>query len=252
MPRFEPNPAQREIANAFSRNAQLLGRGSTLQRLSDAASNRFSEPRVGQLVAHVAGRQAEFGRALVDEFRRGRFTVATALVRSMLETTAWAAWPLTTSSEKGQKARLIRLLLEGYRDAQHTGVTIPPDAQRLVKTTTGKAAAGPPSFNDILKQLDALEAKTPGGTPFWVSHADHYNFASDYAHPTISGSFADLAGTAIEWLGVNALARGHQYLALTGATCAVLAELPDLQSKIEGRYAEAAATQQAELTRVGI
>jgi hypothetical protein len=170
----------------------------------------------------------------------------------MLETTTWAAWALATPSEKEQKVRLIRLLLEGYRDAQHKGVTIPPDAQRLLTTATGKAARTPPSLNDMLKQLDALEAKTPGGTPFWVSHADHYDFASDYTHPTISGSFADLAGTPIEWLGINALARGHQYLALGGATCAVLAELPDLQKKIEKRYAQVAPIQHAELARLGL
>jgi hypothetical protein len=46
--------------------------------------------------------------------------------------------------------------------------------------------------------------------------------------------------------------RGHQYLALTGVTCAVLAGLPDLQSKIEARYAEAVTTQHAELARVGV
>jgi hypothetical protein len=113
MPRFQPRPAQREIANAFSRNAQLLRRGSTLERLSDAAGTRFGEPRIGQLIAHVAGRQAEFGRAVVDEFRRGRFSAATVLVRSMLETTAWAAWPFATRSDKEQRRRLIRLLLDG-------------------------------------------------------------------------------------------------------------------------------------------
>jgi hypothetical protein len=252
MPGFEPTPSQRAIANAFSRNAQLLGRAATLQRLADAAAARFHEPRIGQLIAHVAGRQAEFGRALVDEFRRGRFTVATTLVRSMLETAAWAAWPIGHSSDVEQRARLIRLLLDGYRDAQQKGMTIPPDARRLIATTTGKAARKPPSFDDILKQLDALEAKTPGGKKWWVSHADHFDFASDYTHPTISGSFADLAGTPIVWLGANALVRGHQYLAVTGATCAIAADLPTLKSKIEARYANIAGTQSAELARVGI
>jgi hypothetical protein len=61
-----------------------------------------------------------------------------------------------------------------------------------------------------------------------------------------------MAGNPIEWLGVNALVRGHQYLAVAGATCAIAADLPDLRSKIETRYADVAATQRAELARVGI
>jgi hypothetical protein len=252
-PRFEPTPQQREIANSFSRNAQLMARGSTLQRLFDAAGKRFSEPRIGQLVAHVAVRQAELGRAVVDDFRQGRFGAATVLVRSMLETTAWAAWPIAHASDAEQRRRLIRLLLEGYRDALDQGLSIPPDAKRLLQTTTGKAAAKPPSFKDILGQLDALEAKTPGGIPFWVSHADHYDLASDYTHPTFAGSLSNLVDLEpMEWLGINALTHGHQYLALTGATCAVLADLPELKAKIEARYGQVAKAQHAARASAGI
>lgn len=60
MDGFRPSADQRAIASAFSRNAQLLGASGTLSRLESAAGERFDQPRIGQLVAHVAARQAEF------------------------------------------------------------------------------------------------------------------------------------------------------------------------------------------------
>jgi hypothetical protein len=54
----------------------------------------------------------------------------------------------------------------------------------------------------------------------------------------------------IEWLGVNAIARGHQYLALTGGACAIIADLSDVKDEIEATCADVADLQRAELARV--
>jgi hypothetical protein len=245
---FQPTREQRKIADAFLANARLLGDSSTFDRLGVAAGARFNEPRIGLLVGHTAARQAEFGSAVVSDVMRGRFGPATVLARSMLETTAWIAWPIGHPDDGEQRRRLIRLLLQGYRDSHNQGLTLPDDANELLKATTGKAASKPPSFKDTLEQLDALEAKTPGGVAFWFSHADHYEFASDYTHPTFAASMsADMK--PLEWLGVNALARGHQYLALAGGACAIIADVPEIRSEIEARYAEVAHLQTAELAR---
>jgi hypothetical protein len=98
---------QSAIAKAFSRNAQLLGSENTRRRLLAATSTRFDEPRIGQLIAHVAARQSEFGRALVDDFRTGRFSAATGMLRPLLEMTAWIAWPFSATEESEQIQRLM-------------------------------------------------------------------------------------------------------------------------------------------------
>jgi hypothetical protein len=105
---------------------------------------------------------------------------------------------------------------------------------------------------ECLQQLDALEAKTEGGQPFWVSHAGHYDFASDYTHPErFAPAIRDIDDPKpIEALGVSALTWGHQYLALAGSACAMLAELPELENKIEARYAAVVDTQRSERERV--
>jgi hypothetical protein len=251
-PRFSPNDQQNEIAAAFSENCDLLGAPKTMRALLNAAGTRFGEPRIGELVAHVAARQAEFGEAVISDFRHGRFSAATSLVRSMLETTVWISWALGRPDDEEQKRRLIRLLLVGYRDARSKGQEIPPDAHRLLANVTGKAARKPPSFENVLEQLDALEAKTEGGKPFWVSHAAHYDFASDYTHPeTFAPAVRDIDDPKpIEALGVAALTWGHQYLALAGSACAILADLAELKDQIERRYGAVADVQRAERQRV--
>ena len=152
MSGFKPNAKQRMIANAFSRNAQLLGRPTTLERLRDAAGTRFEEP-VGQLVAHVAAKQAEFGRAVVDEFRAGRFSAAVSLVRPLLEMTAWIAWPICNPSEADQRQRVIRLVLSGYREAQHQGRELHLTLE-FARDDDRPSSRKPPSFPDMLRQLD--------------------------------------------------------------------------------------------------
>src|SRR3954469_12107528 len=118
---FKPSTRQRVIATALSRNAQLLGRASTLRRLDRQAGDHFDEPRIGHLIAHVAARQSELGRAIAEEFRAGRFGATSILLRSALETTAWIAWPLAGKTDAEQRQRLIRLLLQGYRDLRNKG-----------------------------------------------------------------------------------------------------------------------------------
>jgi hypothetical protein len=170
----------------------------------------------------------------------------------MLETTVWISWALGHPDDAEQKRRLIRLLLVGYRDARNKGQQIPPDAQAMLANVRGNAAQKPPSFENVLQQLDALEAKTEGGQPFWVSHAGHYDFASDYTHPErFAPAIRDIDDPKpIEALGVSALTWGHQYLALAGSACAMLAELPELENKIEARYAAVVDTQRSERERV--
>jgi hypothetical protein len=247
---FRPTSNQRAIATAFSRNAQLLGRNTTLNRLYEDGGRRFGEPRIGQLVAHVASRQAEFGRSIVGAFRTGWFSPATALVRSVLEMTAWFAWPFATSDEQEQRKRLIRLLLQGYRDAQNRGVKLPPDASELLVTTTGKAARKPVDFQQMLKDLDELERKTEGGMEYWVSHAANFEWASQHVHPSLYGPLTSMnTRDPDELVGVNALVHGHQYLALCAATCAIAAGLKDLKSEVEQRYEGVVELQRKELER---
>ncbi|MBX5468875.1 MAG: hypothetical protein IRZ21_03150 [Thermoleophilaceae bacterium] len=251
MVRFQPTPEQRTIANAFSRNAQLLGRHTTLQRLYEAAGERFEEPRIGQLVTHVAAKQSEFGRGVVDAFRSGRFSVATALVRPVLEMTAWLAWPFSTPNDAEQRRRLIRLLLQGYRDARNRGAELPPDAEKLLAETTGSAARRPVAFQQMLKDLDEIERNTEGGKEYWVSHADHFVWASQHVHPSFYGPLVRIGSMEPnELVGVNAVVYGHQYLAISAATCAIAAELQDLKRRVEERYAAVAEIQQAELERL--
>jgi hypothetical protein len=248
---FKPSSEQQQIATAFTENAELLGDADTVRQFHDAAGKRFKQSRIGQLVAQVAATQSEFGRGVVEEFLGGRFSVATALTRSLLETAAWIAWPFSVPDEEAQKARLIRLLLQGYRDAQNRGLSIPPDAADLLKTTTGKAARKPVDFQQMLKDLDALERKTPGGKEFWVSHAANFDVGSDHVHPSFYGAATGLeAANGNEVLGVNALVHGHQYLALSAAACAIAAELPDLKAAVESRYARVAELQRAQLERL--
>jgi hypothetical protein len=222
----------------------------TLRRLHDAAGERFDEPRIGQLVAHVAARQAEFGRGLVGEFRAGRFSAATGLVRPLLEMTAWIAWPFSTSDERQQRARLIRLLLQGYRDARNRAVRLPPDVVTLLADTTGKAARRPVDFQQMLKDLDELERRTPGGKEYWVSHSKNFEWASQHVHPSLYGSLVGLDSLEpSEPIGVDALVHGHQYLAMSAVTCAIAASLESLRSKVEERYSSVVELQRNELAR---
>jgi hypothetical protein len=251
MSGFRPTDDQRTIANAFSRNALLLGSARTIGRLIAATSKRFEEPRIGELIAHVAARQSEFALAVITEFREGRFSAATAVVRSLFEMTVWIAWPFTVSDETQQRQRLVRILLQGYRDARNIGVTLPPDAVALLAHTTGKAARKPPDFQDVLKQADELERKTEGGNEYWQSHYANWEWASRQVHPSLVGSYLGQdAAVENERIGVNALVYGHQYLALAGVTCAIAASLDDLKSRIEKRYASVAAVQHEEIDRL--
>jgi hypothetical protein len=248
--RFQPTAGQRAIANAFSRNAQLLGSPTTLRRLHDAAGERFDEERIGQLVAHAASRQAEFGVGIVDEFRSGRFSAATGLVRPLLEMTAWLGWPFSTSNEHEQRERLIRLLLQGYRDARNRGARLPADVVTLLASTTGKAARRPVEFQQMLKDLDELERKTEGGQEYWVSHYKNFEWASRHVHPSLYGPLVRLDGSdRNELLGLNALIYGHQYLAMAAVTCAIAANFEELKSRVEHRYTSVTDLQQTELGR---
>lgn len=250
MAKFCPTANQRVIANAFSRNAQLLRSKGTLRRLDAAAGTRFDEPRIGQLVAHVASRQGEFGDAVVHEFRSGRFSAATGLLRPLLEMTAWIAWPFSLSREGQQKQRLVQLLLQGYRDARNRGVELPADVVRLLAETTGRSARKPVDFRQMLKDLDALERRSEDGTEYWVSHAENFELASQHVHSSLYGPFlGGDSGAANELLGVNALVYGHQYLAMSGVTCAIAADLGELKARIERRFASVTSAQHDELDR---
>jgi hypothetical protein len=251
MVRFKPTVDQRAIANAFSQNAQLLGRPATQRELLDATATRFQEPRLGQLIAHVAARQAEFGRAVVDEYREGRFSAATAIVRPLLEMAAWIAWPFSVPQESEQKKRLVQLLLQSYREIQAAGVKLPRDVLTLLAATTGRAARKAPSFRQMLKDLDALERRTEGGQEYWVSHYANFDWASNHVHPSLYGRFLGRdSDAANDRVGVNALVYGHQYLAITGVTCAIAGSLDHLKSRIEQRYGSVADIQKRELDRI--
>jgi hypothetical protein len=232
------------------KSARLLGRTRTVDRLLTASSNRFNEQRIGELIAHVAARQSEFGSALVTDFRAGRFSAATAVLRPLLEMTVWIAWPFSASDEGKQKQRLIQLLLEQYRDVRNLGMTLPSDVVALLAQTAGKAARKPPDFRQMLKDADELEEKT-GGTQYWQSHYANWEWASRHVHPSLIGSYIGPdAALENERVGINALVWGHQYLAMAGVTCAIAADLDDLKSRFESVYASVADLQHREIVRL--
>jgi hypothetical protein len=247
---FRPTEDQRRIANAFSASAQLLSRPSRISRLERAVGQRFGEPRAGQLVAQVAARQAEFGRSIVDTFRVGRFTAASALTRSLLEMTVWICWPLADSDLTVQRERLVRLVVDQYRAAMSRGQAVPPDASALVRGVAGRAARKPPSFEDMLIQLDRHEAEAEGGISFWSSHASLYSFTNRHVHPSMYGPlYARGAGSDGQLVGATALVYGHQHLALAASACAIYAQDQDLETRIAANFAAVRDLQRAELHR---
>ena len=164
--------------------------------------------------------------------------------------TVWIAWPFSASEERKQKQRLIRLLLQEYRDARNLGMTLPADVLALLTATTGKAARKPPDFLQMLKDADELERTTEGGTEYWQSHYVNWEWTSRFVHPSLFGSYlgpdSDMEN---DRLGINALVYGHQYLAMTGVTCAIAADLQELKSRFEEVYASVADLQHQEIDR---
>jgi hypothetical protein len=89
-------------------------------------------------------------------------------------------------------------------------VELPPDAEQLVVTATGRAARRPVKFQQMLKDLDELERKTPGGKEYWVSHYANFEWTSQHVHPTLYGPLVSVDPSRLnELLGLNALVYGH-------------------------------------------
>ena len=84
-----------------------------------------------------------------------------------------------------------------------------------------------------------------------MSHADHFDYATGHVHPSFHGPLFNLERPApFELLGVDAVVYGHQYLAISGATCAILAELDRLKRNLEASLESVAALQREELERL--
>lgn len=151
----------------------------------------------------------------------------------------WLAWPMCAKEEVTQRKRLIRLLLQQYRDAGNRGLKLPADVEKLLRDATGAAAKNPPGFDAMLKALDANERATEGAKAFWETHAAGYAWGNLHVHPSLYGPLGPGAVPASnEWFRRNALVHGHQYLALTGATCALIADLTKLRERIVARCTE--------------
>jgi hypothetical protein len=123
----------------------------------------------------------------------------------------------------------------------------------LLAQTTGKAARKPVEFQQMLRDLDALERKTEGGKEYWVSHYRNFKWASRHVHPSLYGRFLGPDGVdANKRVGVSALVYGHQYLAISGVTCAIAAALDDLRSRIEQRYESVADLHERQLAEISV
>lgn len=93
----------------------------------------------------MAAKLAEFGHLVVEGYRQSRYVPAAALVRSLFEEVTMLAWVAAPDDPEAQRRRATRVALDQFRRARHRKQTLPPDAEKLLKHTTGRAAKKPPS-----------------------------------------------------------------------------------------------------------
>ena len=243
-----PVRRRRQAATAMSRQAYRLERA--LPAISDGAETWLGSGRHGQVVGALAAKQVDFGHLIVAGYRAGRYSAIAALVRTLFEDTTLLAWLAIPDDSTVQAPRVMRVLLQFYRDAQNKGQKLPPDAVKLLQTTTGAAARKPPSWEDRVRQLDADEASKKGGKQFWATHVDHVELLNDYVHSHLAGTGQFNDPRTRELLGFEALVYGHQYLTLSIVSIVRLSDQNALATRAQAAYERIHAQEMNELRRL--
>jgi hypothetical protein len=239
--------ARRRVADAFARQARRL---DALQPgIQPAVQKRTKEIRLGQAVAQVAAKHAEFAHALVVCYRSGLYSPMAAMTRTVLEDASLTTWAAIPDDTDKQRERLLRIAAAYYRTSEHKGTRLQPDIKRLIASVTGEAARKPPSFEDRLRQLDDHERSIEGGIPFWVSHTAGVEMSNTFVHSNLVGPmFTD--DRTNELLGFQSLAVGHQYFCIGFVSIARLAGRSDVVEKINAGYERVAAIQSEQRSKL--
>lgn len=232
----------------MSRQAYRLER--QLPAILRGAEQRLGSRRAVQVVWEMAAKQAEFGHLVVAGYRQDRYSAIAPLVRTLFEDATLLAWMAIPDDPAKQAPRVLQVVLQFYRDAQNKGQTLPPDAAKLLKATTGAAAKRPPSWEDRVKQLDADEAGKAGGKPFWATHVDHVEMLNDYVHSHPGGTGQFSAAMTRELLGFEALVFGHQYLTLSVVSVVRLSDQNALADRAQAAFARIHNQEMSEIRRL--
>jgi hypothetical protein len=244
------SPTQREIARTAWEFVSEAGNADLRNRLWQAATARFSNPLMRPFLVHTNIRQAEFALTMIASYRAQRFNPQQALVRTLLEVSAQVCWATLPEEDERREARVLQILLEGYREAKAKRHDLPAGAEELLRTVKGKDAQKVPSFADQRVALDAAERKQEGGIPHWQSHAGHYDWASKHVHPSINVALS-LTDESSARGGYRALIYGFQYFALGWDGLLRLAGLEEERVAYYKHFEATKPMRDAELARLG-
>jgi hypothetical protein len=232
----------------MSRQAYRLERD--LPAIFKGAEQWLGSLRHAQVVGKMAAKQVDFGHLVVAGYRDGRYSAIASLVRTLFEDTTLLAWMAMPDDSDDQAPRVMQALLHFYKDARNKGQKLPPDAVKLLNTTTGAAARNPPSWENRVQQLDADEASKQGGKPFWATHVGHVALLNDYVHSHLGGTGQFIDPMTRELLGFEALVFGHQYLTLSIVSLVRLSDQTALADRAQATFARIHAQEMAEMKRL--
>jgi hypothetical protein len=208
-----PIRRRQQVATALSRQAYRLD--SQLPAIRAGAESWLGHPRCAVAIWQLASKQAEFGHLVAEGYKKQRYSAIAALVRTLFEDATLLAWMSAPNDSEEQTPRVKQVLLDYYREARNQGDDIPPDAIDLLKNTTGKAARRPPSWEDLVRQLDADERRKPEGIAFWQSHVGHVAELNTYVHSDLGGAVQFVDPRLRELVGFRSVVYGLQYLSLS-------------------------------------
>jgi hypothetical protein len=206
--------------------------------------------RHAQVVWGVACKQVEFAHLIVAGYRTGRYSATASLVRTLFEDATLLAWMALPDDSDDQAQRVMRVMLQFYREAVNRGREVPPDAVELLKATTGAAARKPPSWEDRVRQVDADERAKPGGKPYLSSHIGHVEMLNNYVHSHLGGTGQFTDPMTRELLGFEALYYSHQYLVMSIVNIARLTDQEALADRAQAAYARTRRQEAAEFQRL--
>ena len=232
----------------MSRQAYRLER--QLPVILAGAEEWLGTARAAQAVWQFAAKQSEFGHLVVAGYREGRYSPMAALVRTLYEDATLLAWCAAPDDSEEQAPRVLRVLLDYYRRVRDKGRTLPPDAEQMLKQTSGAAARKPPSMEDRARQLDDDERGKQGGKPFWVSHLGHVEMLNAYVHAELGGAPHFVDPMTRELLGFEALVYGHQYLSLSIVSIVRLSDQNALAARAQDAFARIHDQELKELQRL--
>jgi hypothetical protein len=232
----------------MSRQAYRLDR--KLPAVLTGAEKWLGSERLAQAMWQFASKQSEFGHLVVAGYRDGRYSPIAALVRTLYEDATLLGWCAAPDDSEKQAPRVLRVLLDYYRRAKHKDRTLPPDAEQMLKKTSGAPARKPPSMEDRARQLDDDERSKQAGKPFWASHLDHVEMLNAYVHAELGGAPQFVDPMTRELLGFEALVFGHQYLTLSVVSIVRLSNQNALAGRAQTAFAKIHSQELAELQRL--